>query len=119
MDQKRMIRLIEDSFKERGTSLFRRLYHNQTQRREDAEQGDVSLCRHFAKLFNGDAALIEAAFKTSARFDRAVWDQNELFSGTTYGQKVIECAVGKIPERWKFLQGCNSRKPLTDADFRS
>jgi hypothetical protein len=119
MEQSQLVKLILQSFEERGTALFRRLYHNEIQKRDEAEQGDVSLCRHFARLFNGDAALMDAAYRTSARFDPVVWDQFELFSGMTYGARVIDCAIGKRPERQNFVQGYCGRKPLAQARFRS
>jgi hypothetical protein len=119
MEQPQLVSRIRESFKERGTSLFRRLYDNETQTRVEVEEGDITLCRHFARLFNGNAGLIEAAFKTSARFDRVVWKQNELFSGMTYGQRVVACAVGKKPKMRKFLHAESRPKPLYDARFNS
>ena len=119
MEQTQLEKRINQSFEERGTALFRRLYHNETQARVEVEEGDISLCRHFARLFNGNARLIEAAFKTSARFDRATWDQSELFSGMTYGQRVVECAVGKKTKMRKFLHAESRPKPLYDARFNS
>lgn len=117
MDHKVLMAHINESFKERGSALYRKLYDNKIQKREEAEEGDISLCRHFGRLFNWDPALMDAAYRTSARFNPAVWEQRELLSGRTYGARVVESAIGGIPERWKFLRGRDGRQPFDGADF--
>jgi hypothetical protein len=119
MEQSELIQAIKKSFEDRGTSLFKKLYDNETQTKTEVEQGDISLCRHFARLFNGNKKLINAAFMTSARYDRGAWVQSELFSGMTYGERVIECAVGKMQKRRKFMNAQSHPKPLYEARFNS
>ena len=59
---------------------------------DDASADDLALCNHLAFMTGGDAARMDAFFRTSGLM-RDKWDERHRSDGTTYGQMTIEKAI--------------------------
>ena len=85
--------LIARAESARNGSKFTALYNGSTASYASQSQADQALCNILAFYANGNAALIDAAFRTSGLM-RDKWDSKR--GGSTYGEMTIEKAIASI-----------------------
>ncbi len=83
---------LERAFKSKNGADILRLYSGDHSAHPSQSEADLSLCSHLAFWFNGDAATIDSAFRSSGLY-RDKWDEKHYGNGLTYGEAAIQKAI--------------------------
>lgn len=81
---------LERAFKSKTGADIQNLWNGQVS--DDHSADDLALCSHLAFWFDGNAATIDQAFRSSGLM-REKWNEKHYSDGRTYGQATIEKAV--------------------------
>ncbi len=88
--------LIDRAGKAKNGEKFIQLYRGNTAGYASQSQADQALCNILAFYAGGNAALVDAAFRTSALM-RSKWDSRR--GGTTYGEMTVAKALSSVNSR--------------------
>jgi hypothetical protein len=110
-DNKKIKSLLNRIRKSKDADSFFKLYEGKWQDDYPSQsEADLALCNKLAFWTAKDSALIDRIFRRSGLM-RPKWDENHFSDGKTYGQSVIDKAVGDCTSSYNDTDSTFKRKP--------
>lgn len=91
---------LRTAFNSKNGAAIKRLYDGEISGYPSQSEADMALCSHLAFWLNGDAAVVDSAFRESGLY-REKWDQKHYRDGRTYGAETVAVAISGCREFYK------------------